>query len=121
METIQRFELNRFYDHSLFCPFCGQKVLDHEAGRDGRSEDIVRPCEHTLFVAHDEGFEYRSPRFDADRKIEDVEYEDPEFPNVGLDALTDQVTIQDSLKIAAYVGAPSGFGSYAGFAPVEPS
>jgi len=119
MSKIQRFELNHFYDHPVFCPFCGQKVVDYEAAQEGRSEDMTRPCPHTLFVAHDEGFEYRSQRFDSDLGIEGVEYDDADFPDLGLDELTDRVTVQDSLKVAAYVGAPSGFGSYVGFAPLS--
>jgi hypothetical protein len=119
MGTIQRFELNAFYHHSVFCPFCGQKVVDQEAAHEG-VEDFTSPCEHTLFIAHDEGFEYRSPRFDEDLGIEGVDYFDDDFPeHDGLDTLTDKVTIPDSLKIAAYVGPPSGFGSYVGFAPLS--
>ena len=33
--------------------------------------------------------------------------------------LTDKVTISDPVKIASYVGPPSFFGDYVGFAPLE--
>lgn len=114
---IQRFELNHFAEHAIFCPFCGQKVVDYEATQEGENEEMVQPCGHTLFVGHDEGFEYRSPQFDTDLDLEGLEYGDSGFPDVDVDALTDEVSIQDSLKFALYVGAPSGFGSYVGFAP----
>ena len=37
----------------------------------------------------------------------------------GFDALTDRVDTADAVKFAGYVGMPSDFGSYVGFAPVE--
>lgn len=120
MSKIQRVELNKFYEHSIFCPFCGAKVIDMEAaGKDG-GEVAVNACIHTLFVAHDEGFEYRSERFDADAGILGIADEGIELPEHGYDGLTDQVAIADSIKFASYVGMPSGFGSYVGFAPVDP-
>lgn len=119
MKKIQRVELNKFYNHSIFCPFCGKKVVDMEAANENREEGMVNPCLHTLFMAHDEGFEYRSERFDSDRGITGITDDDVELPEQGYDGLTDQVTIADSVKFASYVGMPSGFGSYVGFAPVD--
>ena len=116
---IQRVEMNRFYDISIFCPFCGKKVVDMEAGQAG--DEATRPCEHTLFVSHDEGFEYRSPTFDVLMDIEgaedDVVVSGDTFDN--MDAFTDRVEVEDGIKFASYVGPPGGFGSYVGFAPVD--
>ena len=84
-----------------------------------QEEEMVNPCIHTLFMAHDEGFEYRSERFDSDRGIAGIADENVELPEKGYDGLTDQVAIADSVKFASYAGMPSGFGSYVGFAPVE--
>lgn len=117
MKTIQRVELLKHYDASIHCPFCGAKVVNMEEGT--KPEDMCVPCPHTLFVANDEGFEYRSKRFDDDVGIADVPDAEVEFPEGGCDELTDRCTIADSLKIASYVGAPSGLGSYVGFAPLE--
>ena len=57
---IQRVELNKFYNASIHCPFCGVKIIDTEAAESGA--DPTNPCPHTLFVAHDEGFEYWKDR-----------------------------------------------------------
>ena len=44
------------YRNNIHCPFCGKLVADVESG-----EDVI-PCEHTLFIAHDEGFEFCDTR-----------------------------------------------------------
>ncbi|MFS0756530.1 hypothetical protein ABC383_17790 [Noviherbaspirillum sp. 1P10PC] len=103
-----------FYEHKLFCPFCGQKVLDFE-----NPDHPVTPCTHTLFSASDAGFEYRSERFDklvADQGIADEEDEDG-FN--GYDNMTDQLQVTDGVKFAQYVGPPGDMGGYLGFAPIE--
>jgi hypothetical protein len=115
---IQRVELNKFYDISIYCPFCGAKVIDMEAANSGK-EVHTNPCRHTLFIAHDEGSEYRSPRFDENLGLVDVTSEDIDLPEKGIDGLTDEVAVADAIKFASYVGPPSGFGSYVGFAPLE--
>jgi hypothetical protein len=117
MDTkIQRVELNTFYHISIFCPFCGAKVSDFEAGEAGGEH--AKPCPHTLFIAHDEGFEYRSVRFDE--KLNLVDMSDDEIdPGNGIDGLTDSLEIEDGVKFASYVGPPSGFGTYVGFAPID--
>ncbi len=113
MDTkIQRIEITTNYSTSIHCPFCGQKVSDVEAGEAG--EAWVKPCPHTLFIAHDEGFEYRSERFNAQLGLPDDD-DDIELPEKGIDGLTDQADFDDGIKFAAYVGAPSFFGSYVGF------
>lgn len=117
MSEIQRVELQEYYDISIFCPFCGQKVVDMEAAEEG--QEMNKPCPHTLFIAHDEAFEFRSQNFDENRGVVDVSEDDIEFPETGIDGFTDRVTIVDSVKFAAYVGPPSGFGSYVGFAPQD--
>ncbi len=98
--TIQRVELNKHYDASIYCPFCGQKVIEMEA--DPPTEEMCHPCPHTLFIAHDEGFEYRSALFDANLGLVGVPDDDVELPETGIDGLTDSVTIPDSVKFAAY-------------------
>lgn len=120
MAMIQRFELTQSYDHPIHCPFCGKKVIDYEAAEKGRSEDMLRLCDHTLFVATDEGFEYRSPRLDTNLGIEGEASDDPALPDCGFDELTDRVTVPDSIKIVTYAPPPGGLGSYIGFAPTAP-
>jgi hypothetical protein len=111
-KIIQRVEINTNYGTSVFCPYCGQKVSDTEAGEAG--EEWVIPCPHTLFVAHDEGFEYRSERFNAQLGLPEDD-DDIVLPEKGIDGLTDQASFDDAVKFAAYVGPPSLFGSYVGF------
>jgi hypothetical protein len=115
-EKIQKVELNIFYDISLFCPFCGTKVVDVQAGELGGNP--INPCSHTLFIVTDEGVEFRSERFNENLGLTDIDDDDIELPERGWDGLTDQVAIQDAIKIASYVPAPSGLGAYVGFAPI---
>ena len=110
---IQRVELNTYYDVAIHCPFCGQLVVNDGESADGE----IKACSHTLFFAHDEGFEYRSPEFDENLGLSDVPDDEIELPDHGYDGLTDQLTITDAIKFATYAGAPSGFGAYVGFAP----
>jgi hypothetical protein len=115
---IQRVELKAFYHVSIYCPFCGAKVIDMEAADSGE-EVHTNPCQHTLFIAHDEGFEYRSPRFDENLGLVNVTNEDIDLSEKGIDGLTDELAVADAIKFASYVGPPSGFGSYVGFAPLQ--
>jgi hypothetical protein len=112
--SIQKVELNTYYDVSIHCPFCGQLVVDNSGKED---VEFLHPCNHTLFFAHDEGFEYRSAALNENLGLSAEDTDGDVDADEGYDALTDGVSIVDSIKIAAYVGAPSGFGSYVGFAP----
>lgn len=112
-KRIQRVELNKYYDVSIYCPFCGQKVVDMEA----QGDEMTLPCPHTIFIANDEGFEYRSELFDKSLGLVGVDNDKIQLPESGIDGLTDQLSISDAIKLAAYVGPPSGLGSYVGFAP----
>lgn len=116
-KNIQRVELLEHYDASIHCPFCGSKVINMSA--DGVTEQVCNPCDHTLFVATDEGFEYRVQRFDENVGIAGLTAEQVEGSSIGCDELTDRCTISDSVKFASYVGAPSGLGAYVGFAPLD--
>ena len=112
---IQRFELNDYYHVSIHCPFCGQKVVNADAG-DGDGQPLD-PCPDTLFIATDEGLEYSTKLFEQNIGIEGLSSDRINLPDGGWDGLTDQVTVTDSIKFATYVGAPSFFGAYIGFGP----
>lgn len=101
---------------NIHCPFCGQQVLN-PASED--PENYFSVCPHTLFVAHDMGFEFRSERFDAAAGITGVDGDDIDLPEHGIDGLTSQVAIEGAVKFASYVPPPSFYGSYVGFAPTE--
>lgn len=110
---IQRVEL-ACYDSPLHCPFCGSLAY-----RPNSNEPVpASPCEHLLFCAHDEGFEFRSARFDKIMGIEGIPNEDVEIEE-GYDNYTDGVACRDAVKFATYVPAPSGMGCYYGFTSIN--
>lgn len=117
--AIQRTELKTHYYTPVHCPFCGTRVM----GADPADETRITACSHTLFIAHDTAFEYRSGRFNDSLELgglSDSEVEERFLSEEGgIDALTDQVQLADAIKVAAYAPAPSAYGSYYGFAPTE--
>jgi hypothetical protein len=111
-DKIKRIETNQ-YREPVFCMFCGQRVLNPD-----NSDNMVTPCSHTLFVAHDEAFEYRSSRFNTSMGFKaDDDSPEPDIGEYNYDSFTDLVTIENSIKVAIYTPAPSGMGAYVGFAP----
>lgn len=117
--AIQRTELKTYYYTPVHCPFCGTRVM----GADPVDETLITACPHTLFIAHDMAFEYRSERFDTNLNLNgltDKEVEERWLAEAGgVDGFTNQVTLADAIKVAAYAPAPSAYGSYYGFAPTE--
>lgn len=116
---IQRVVLNT-YDLSVHCPFCGETPDNRKNG------ELVgfkkKPCKHLLFIAHDEGFEYRSNRFNKLMKLPKGEFKpkDEDFHiEVGYDKFTDGTPAPEGVKFAVYVPAPVFFGAYYGFAPLD--
>lgn len=116
--AIQRTELKTIYYTPVHCPFCGTRVM----GADPADETRITACPHTLFIAHDTAFEYRSGRFDDNLGLQGLSDAEVEArwlgQDGGIDALTDQVRLADAIKVAAYAPAPSAYGSYYGFAPI---
>lgn len=102
-------------DLPLNCPFCGAKAIDYES----TSDPTADLCEHVLFLAHDQGFELRTDRFNTLMKIEGSEDEEVELGDQGYDGFTDRLELADAIKFAIYTPAPSFFGAYIGFAPTE--
>lgn len=113
MSNIQRIELSEV---TLHCPFCGHLVLNNEPDVD--FDQYLSPCEHTLFIAHDEGFEYLSDKARAQFDLPgDEMLIQTDLPEGGYDAVTDTLNLPSSIKFCIYQGAPSGMGSYLGFSP----
>lgn len=116
---IQRTELKTFYYTPVHCPFCGTRVM----GADPVDETLITACPHTLFIAHDTAFEYRSERLDKNLSLSGLSEKEIEErwlkEEGGVDGFTDKVTLADAIKVAAYAPAPSAYGSYYGFAPIE--
>ena len=63
------------------CPFCGAIVVDTEAAEKGG--EMATPCPHTLFIAHDAGFEHRDDRVNVNLNIVGVEDDDLELNRHG--------------------------------------
>lgn len=101
------------------CPFCNELIRDDD--EQSPCFDKSGRCEHLLFVAVDEGFEFRSNQFNQHMNIEpprENETDDffPENEEDGIDGFTNKVTIPGYIKLAIY--EPHGFnGAYFGFAP----
>lgn len=117
--VIQRTELKTYYYTPVHCPFCGTRVM----GADPTDETRITACPHTLFIAHDTALEYRSARFDENLDLVGLSDQEVEArwqgEDGGVDGFTNQVTLADAIKVAAYAPEPSPYGSYYGFAPTE--
>ena len=57
---------------NILCPYCQHAVLDWE------QEQYIQPCEHTLFMAMDLGFEFIADRFEdvLTQSVDEI-HEDP--------------------------------------------
>ena len=100
----------------ILCPICNHCVLDEKS-----EEPSLSTCSHTIFIATDEGIEYKTSLFENNLKDLGISIEpDAMFESdESWDSLTDKVTINGYIKISSFVGAPSFFGAYYGFAPGE--
>lgn len=112
-ERIQRIEFNLGLFAALHCPFCGQLV---QPGPD--ADDLeLNTCAHTLFIATDEGFEFRSFRFDGVMDTFGIDNADLDLQDESVDAWTDTYPEPLAIKFAFYNPAPSFFGVYVAFHP----
>ena len=110
-ERIQRIEFHLGPFAALHCPFCGQLV---QPGPDADDREL-RPCAHTLFIATDEGFEFRSLCFDAVMGIAGIDNEDLDLQDGNIDTWTDTYPEPLAVKFAFYNPSPSFFGAYVAF------
>ncbi len=121
-ETIKITEI--LPSEPIFCPFCGLQAYPGDEAEDWTFDAATDVCEHTIFVATDAGFEYRASRFNDHMGLPDDQDPEPDFPedgedSTGYDGFTSKVSIPGSVKFASYTPAPSFFGVYYGFAPLE--
>ncbi len=110
---IQRVEYSDLSNVDVFCPFCGQHVIP---STDSESVELA-PCVHTLFIAHDEGFELRSPLFDLLMDSEDVDSDDLDLGEENIDTWTDTFPDPLAVKFAFHAPSPSFMGAYVAFHP----
>lgn len=69
--TFQLIDLQAHHGN-IVCPHCQHAVLDWD------QEQYIQPCEHTLFMAMDLGFEYISDEFEATmpRTVDEIHADD---------------------------------------------
>ena len=102
----------------IICPFCKKSVAGGTTDEDWE----MTPCEHLLFVAVDDGFEYRSDKFNNHMNFPaTMEFPDelPVYKGDSIDSFTSKVTLPNAIKYSCYTPAPSLYGAYYGFAPLK--
>jgi hypothetical protein len=87
-------------DH-IACPHCQQKVIDW------MQEQYVQPCEHTLFIAMDIGFEYITDEFEQtmSRSVDDLHEHDDQvniFAEITQSTYTDYLIFKSDLGVQGY-------------------
>ncbi len=94
------------YDHGVlppsFCPHCGQEVVD--------GTGTINPCEHTLFIATDDGWEFASDQFKKSLQISG--YEMVSFWDRNPQQLIEKSLINDGFY---FYGGLGGTFAYIGF------
>ena len=95
---MQRIELSDTKTLEIHCPFCGKKVW---------LKFGLEKCEHVLFHASDEGFEFINDKLD---------FGPDDYPeDMSIDEFTDKIEFPESFKFAIYQPMPGGMGGYIGF------
>lgn len=96
---------------NLLCPHCQRAVLDWD------QEQYIQPCEHTLFIAMDLGFEYISDEFESTmQKTVDEIHANDEMIKV-IDEIK-QSTYSSFLIYKADLGV-DGYYRYTGFSQCD--
>ncbi|NNH01160.1 hypothetical protein [Acinetobacter sp. ANC 5414] len=86
---------------NIQCPHCQQNVINWA------EEQYVQPCEHTLFIAMDIGFEYMTDEFEQTmpRSVDDLHANDDQvnmFAEITQSTYPDYLIFQSDLGIAGY-------------------
>jgi hypothetical protein len=102
----------------ILCPICNHCVLDEKS-----EEPSLSTCSHTIFIATDEGIEYKTSLFENNLKDLGINIEpDAMFESdESWDSVTDKLTINGYIKVTYSNPSPSYAGIYYGFAPGEHS
>ena len=100
-------ELDMQAPDTIACPHCQQDVSNWA------EEQYVQPCEHTLFIAMDVGFEYMTDEFEQTmlRSVDDLHAHDDQ---VNMFAEITQSTYLNYLIIKSDLGI-EGYFRYVGF------
>ena len=86
---------------NILCPYCQHAVLDWE------QEQYIQPCEHTLFMAMDLGFEFIADRFEdvLTQSVDEIH----EDPNMNIFASVTQAHYADMHIYKADLGVEGMF------------
>jgi hypothetical protein len=105
--TYQLISLDCEATDPVACPHCQQQVIDWS------QEQYVQPCEHTLFIAMDIGFEYITDEFEAtmQRSVDDLHAHDDQV--IMFEELT-QASYPKFIMLKAPLGV-EGYSRYLGF------
>ena len=112
--------------HRVFCPLCGTEV---DTDPDGGA------CEHLIYAASDECFEFARPRYlqalglpidtpgmeiesAYEELLEATGHEDEVEDGISVGSITEVERIMDEFRIVHDTPMPWGFTGYFGFAPL---
>ena len=91
---------------NICCPFCQQAVVDWN------EEQYIQPCEHTLFIAMDLGFEFVSDQFES--KMQQTVDELHDDPDMNVFEAIDSAHYENVMLYKAELGVENLF-RYVGF------
>ena len=83
---------------NVTCPYCEHDVIDWE------QEQYIQPCQHTLFIAMDLGFEYISDEFEQtmQRSVDEIHADDENshvFTEIGKSSLENFIIYKMDLGV----------------------
>ena len=83
---------------NVTCPYCEHAVIDWE------QEQYIQPCQHTLFIAMDLGFEYISDEFEQtmQRTVDEIHADDENshvFTEIGKSSLENFIIYKMDLGV----------------------
>lgn len=110
-------KIEQIWPTKVVCPFCKQLIQTLD---DTEGFSDYNLCEHVIYLAHDEGFEFRTNEVNKQLKIDPKEDGlEIQFPDdiCGFDRFTDLLEIEGGIKIATYEDSPNPEGIYFGFKP----
>lgn len=99
--SYQLVKLQHLATDNIACPHCAQNVLDWQ------QEQYIQPCEHTLFVAMDVGFEYITDEFEQSMKhsVDEIHEHDDHyqiFTEISQASYANFLILQADLGMAGY-------------------
>ncbi|HEX5380729.1 hypothetical protein ACNAUY_10655 [Acinetobacter tibetensis] len=94
-------------ESNISCPICQQAVVDWT------QEQYIQPCEHTLFIAMDLGFEFVSDRFEEKMSRSVDQIHDDEAANIYEEI--QKVDFEHAILVRSELGVENMY-RYTGFA-----